>query len=269
MSRSDFAGGSILCRPPANVHAGPRRPNRVIVSSLSHPIAIKPSPIPALAPDPTSGKAVHIPSSGVPSNWSSTTTTFTSHADQGDHESQFVSANILFHGRGVPVDRRAAKQYFQRAADGGHVAAQYQLADVVMTGWGISKDCVSAAMYFKTAAENGHIDSMYRWGKCLQMGLELRSIWTKQQIGSRVAQNEMMCSANWNMGGFVNCPEIYRMHFDTIKWQFLMEIQLPLTGAAIYQKALWNIGRRHFEDLSRDFVIFPPFAATVRFVPES
>jgi TPR repeat protein len=159
-----------IVRPSANARDCPRRTDRIKVSAPGHVIALRPRPSVCLLPELSTRKSEHIPTSGVPPDWNETTAAVKAAADKGDPASQFVYANIMFHGRGCPIDRRTAKRYFQRAADAGHAGAQFQFAEILMFGWGIPKNPADSAKYFHRAAINGHVDAMYEWGKCLQEG---------------------------------------------------------------------------------------------------
>jgi TPR repeat protein len=88
-----------------------------------------------------------------------------------DPGSQYVWAQTLEGGVGVPKDLQEAFEYRKRAADKGNSpSAQYMLAEAFNFGQGVPKDPIKAVEYYKRAAENGKAEAQYDYSILLKAG---------------------------------------------------------------------------------------------------
>ena len=86
-------------------------------------------------------------------------------------QGQFLLAQCLQAGIGVPEDQKAAFQLCRRAAEQGHPSAQHALGVVYFAGHGIDQDPESARNWFVKAAEQGHTKAQYNLGVMFRDGI--------------------------------------------------------------------------------------------------
>lgn len=91
-------------------------------------------------------------------------------AEHGMVEAQFLFAQMLLKGAGVPQDAEAALEWFKRAADAGHARAMDSVGACYENGWGAAPDDVIAAHWFRLAADQELDVGIYHYANMLAAG---------------------------------------------------------------------------------------------------
>ncbi|MDR1826838.1 MAG: sel1 repeat family protein [Methylobacteriaceae bacterium] len=93
----------------------------------------------------------------------------------GEHNharAQFMVANMLFFGVGVPRDKTGAGEWFKRSAEQGYTGAHahYELAVMYERGLRAVHDDAEAVKWYRLAAEQGHAKAMWALARKYHMG---------------------------------------------------------------------------------------------------
>jgi TPR repeat protein len=91
-------------------------------------------------------------------------------AEHGMVEAQFLYAQMLLDGSGVPQDQEAALEWFKRAAELGHVKAMDMVGSCYENGWGAAPDDGIALHWFRMAADHDYDWAMYHYATMLEAG---------------------------------------------------------------------------------------------------
>jgi TPR repeat protein len=91
-------------------------------------------------------------------------------AEHGMTEAQYLYAQLLLDGAGVPQDAEAALEWFKRAADSGHAKAMDSVGLCYESGWGAAADDGIALHWFRLAADAELAQGMYHYANMLAAG---------------------------------------------------------------------------------------------------
>jgi TPR repeat protein len=91
-------------------------------------------------------------------------------AEHGMVEAQFLYAQMLLEGSGVPQDQEAALEWFKRAAEQGHLKAMTMVGSCYENGWGAAPDDVIALHWYRMAADLESPWGMYHYATMLEAG---------------------------------------------------------------------------------------------------
>ena len=110
-------------------------------------------------------------------------TEFTSLAEKGNAEAQFILGVIYVEGKIVPQDYKVAMLWYRKAAEQGDARAQNSLGAMYGKGLGVPLDYQTAMLWYRKAAEQGdaraqnNIGFMYFNGQGVPADLVQAHMW--------------------------------------------------------------------------------------------
>ena len=81
-------------------------------------------------------------------------------AQQGDPQTQYEAALLLYHGQGTSKDWKLAFCYMRSAAKSGHIKATNALGALYCAGHGVDKDLDQAFSCYEHTAKQGDFEGM-------------------------------------------------------------------------------------------------------------
>lgn len=119
----------------------------------------------------------------VSGNYQVALTEFTTLAQNGNAEAQYILGIMYVEGKAVQQDYKVAMSWYRKAADQGHAGAQTSLGAMSARGLGVPMDYQTAMSWYLKAAEQGdpmaqnNLGFMYMNGQGVSADLVQAHMW--------------------------------------------------------------------------------------------